>query len=220
MAIYSTDTVYIIRNLQNATDPILKNVFRSYMFLPVLLDRCHVIGWWIANLNGRWNYLASAPNEQNMIKRLKSETILNNCFPCIDNISPPTLGGKMHVYYMCSMPKIPAPCLAPLQALVLLELLRKQNLQEEVRPAMVVPGRKERMCMGVNEFQWMCTDLHDCEFSIWRLWTFHDITWQRLTISITLWLTSMISSEEGFYSAVPCKEWLEEGNSYSRTVSL
>ena len=78
MAIYSTDTVYIIRNLQNATDPILKNVFRSYMFLPVLLDRCHVIGWWIANLNGRWNYLASAPNEQNMIKRLKNETIWNN----------------------------------------------------------------------------------------------------------------------------------------------
>ena len=67
---------------------------------------------------------------------------------------------------MCSMPKIPAPCLAPLQVLVLLELLRKQNLQEEVRPAMVAPGRKERMCMGVNEFQWMCTDLHDREFSI------------------------------------------------------
>ena len=48
-------------------------------------------------MNGRWNYLASAPNEQNMIKRLKNETILNNCFPCIGNISPPTLGGKMHV---------------------------------------------------------------------------------------------------------------------------
>lgn len=46
---------------------------------------------------------------------------------------------------------------SPLQAFFLPELVRRQHLQEEVQPAMVVPRRKERMCM----------DVYRCEWSIW-----------------------------------------------------
>ena len=87
---------------------------------------------------------------------------------------------------------------SPLQAFFLPELLLGQHLQEVVWPAMVVPRGKERTCIVFHGFAWLWKEHL-------KSVNFHGIIYLTISISVTLHLTSIISSQEVSIESFPAK---------------